>query len=162
MKELIEDLRILEREQFHSTHAAYICAAADAIERLENEAIAATLRENDAVKLAKLADMNGLLLNANNSLHQEIKAEQRLSFRQMAADLTVERDALRAALANLQRQKPVAWLHSQDGRVDCIHDEVKRLWLRAGQPHGFYREKIPCKVEHYTTPLFLAAGASKP
>ena len=49
---------------------------------------------------------------------------------------------------------PVAWMHDQDGRVDVIHDKVKALWLRMGQPDGFYREKVPCKVEHYTIPLF--------
>jgi hypothetical protein len=57
--------------------------------------------------------------------------------------------------------EPVAWLHDQDGRVDCIHKSVKDLWIKAGQPHGFYREKVPCKVEHYTIPLFSAPPATK-
>ena len=52
--------------------------------------------------------------------------------------------------------EPVAWMHDQGGRVDVIHDKVKLLWLRMGQPDGFYREKVPCKVEHYTIPLFAS------
>lgn len=53
-------------------------------------------------------------------------------------------------------QEPVAWMHDTEGRVDVIHDEVKALWLKVGQPNGFYREKVPCKVEHYTIPLYAA------
>lgn len=51
----------------------------------------------------------------------------------------------------------VAWMHDTDGRVDVIHDKVKQLWLKVGQPTGFYREKVPCKVEHYTIPLYRGA-----
>ena len=47
-------------------------------------------------------------------------------------------------------------MHDQDGRVDVIHDKVKALWLRMGQPDGFYREKVPCEVEHYTIPLYTS------
>lgn len=52
--------------------------------------------------------------------------------------------------------EPVAWMHNQEGRVDCIHKSVKEIWIKVGQPIGFYREKVPCKVEHYTVPLFAA------
>jgi hypothetical protein len=51
---------------------------------------------------------------------------------------------------------PVAWMHDVPGRVDVIHNEVKELWLKVGQPSGFYREKVPCKVERYTIPLYAA------
>ena len=30
------------------------------------------------------------------------------------------------------------------------------LWLRAGQPDSFFREKVQCKVEHYTIPLYTS------
>ena len=53
-------------------------------------------------------------------------------------------------------QEPVAWMHDAEGRVDVIHSEVKALWIKVGQPSGFYREKVPCKVEHYTIPLFTS------
>jgi hypothetical protein len=53
-------------------------------------------------------------------------------------------------------QEPVAWMHDAEGRVDVIHSEVKALWIKVGQPNGFYREKVPCKVEHYTIPLFTS------
>jgi hypothetical protein len=41
--------------------------------------------------------------------------------------------------------RPVAWLHSEDGRYDVLHDEVKALWLKAR----------PKQVEHYTIPLYV-------
>jgi len=70
-----------------------------------------------------------------------------------------ERDAARAQLARASaalvvEQEPVAWLHDTEGRVDVIHSQVKQLWLKMGQPNGFYREKVPCRVEHYTIPLY--------
>ncbi len=52
--------------------------------------------------------------------------------------------------------EPVAWMHDSPGRFDVIHNEVKALWLRAGQPDSFFREKVPCKVEHYTIPLYTS------
>jgi hypothetical protein len=65
------------------------------------------------------------------------------------------RAALRDALAQPE-QEPVAWMHDAEGRVDVIHSAVKALWIKAGQPSGFYREKVPCKVEHYTIPLYTS------
>ena len=53
-------------------------------------------------------------------------------------------------------QEPVAWMHEAEGRVDVIHSAVKALWIKVGQPSGFYREKVPCKVEHYTIPLYTS------
>jgi hypothetical protein len=52
--------------------------------------------------------------------------------------------------------EPVAWMHDQPGRVDVIHKQVKDLWLKMGQPAGFYKEVAPAKVEHYTIPLYAA------
>lgn len=68
---------------------------------------------------------------------------------------------LKAKLAALEGQQgePVAWMHDKAGRVDVVHKDVRNLWLRAGKPSGFYKEKVPCPVEHYTIPLYLAAGA---
>jgi hypothetical protein len=63
--------------------------------------------------------------------------------------------AIQEALAQPE-QEPVAWMHDAEGRVDVIHSEVKALWIKVGQPNGFYREKVPCKVEHYTIPLYAA------
>jgi hypothetical protein len=65
------------------------------------------------------------------------------------------RNISREALAQPE-QEPVAWMHDAEGRVDVIHSAVKALWIKAGQPSGFYREKVPCKVEHYTIPLYTS------
>jgi hypothetical protein len=61
-----------------------------------------------------------------------------------------------AVLAKLQGDGPVAWMHDHDGRVDTIHRSVKDVWLKVGQKYSaqFMREIVPCKVEHYTIPLY--------
>ena len=72
----------------------------------------------------------------------------------LAAEAVINR------LASGVSVEPVAWMHDQGGRVDVIHEKVKELWLRMGQPKGFYREKVPCKVEHYTVPLYALTAVS--
>ena len=67
-----------------------------------------------------------------------------------------DRIAAADLIAKQQEAHPVAWMHDVGGRVDVIHDKVKTLWLRAGQSDGFYREKVPCRVEHYTIPLYTS------
>ena len=64
------------------------------------------------------------------------------------------REAFAAGAASQLSAEPVAWMHDQPGRVDVIHSSVKELWLKVGQPSGFYRENVPCKVEHYNAPLY--------
>ncbi len=61
-----------------------------------------------------------------------------------------------AELAKLREQKPVAWMHNKDGRVDTCHDSVKELWIKVGQKQNtqFMREIVPCRVEHYNIPLY--------
>jgi rubrerythrin len=65
-----------------------------------------------------------------------------------------------AELAKLAQQKPVAWMHDKDGRVDTCHDSVKKLWIKVGQKQNtlFMRELVPCRVEHYNIPLYAAPG----
>lgn len=82
MKELVRRLRT-EPTNGESLEAA------DVIERLENEALAATLRiENDRLEIAKLR-------NAYNAV---------------VGPLTDERDVLRAELDALKQQEPVAYV----------------------------------------------------
>ena len=65
-------------------------------------------------------------------------------------------DAAQQKMAATEREdaEPVAYMHNTEGRVDVIHVSVRDLWLKCGQSSGFYREKVPCKVEHYTIPLY--------
>lgn len=41
------------------------------------------------------------------------------------------------------KREIVAYMHDGDGRVDCIHSQVRDLWLKAW----------PKQVERYTIPL---------
>ena len=77
-------------------------------------------------------------------------------------NLRIERDALAAELAKLREQKPVAWMHDKDGRVDTCHASVKELWIKVGQKQNtqFMREIVPCMVEHYNIPLYAAPVAA--
>jgi hypothetical protein len=63
-----------------------------------------------------------------------------------------------AELAKMREQKPVAWMHDKDGRVDTCHNSVKELWIKVGQKQNtpFMRELVPCRVEHYNIPLYAA------
>ena len=67
-------------------------------------------------------------------------------------------EAAEAELARLAQQKPVAWMHDKDGRVDTCHDSVKEMWIKVGQKQNtqFMREMVPCRVEHYNIPLYAA------
>lgn len=61
-------------------------------------------------------------------------------------------------IGELERQKPVAWMHDQPNRVDVIHRDVKDLLQRVpGSNRGIHR---PLDVsEHYTIPLYAAPVA---
>lgn len=65
-------------------------------------------------------------------------------------------EALREALAEAEKAKPVAWMHNQ--RVDCIHNEVKELLQRAG---GHLLRPLD-KTENYTIPLYTHPPAALP
>jgi len=76
----------------------------------------------------------------------------------VALDPLVSADARALRDAPPAKVEPVAWMHDRPGpgHVDVIHHTVKDLWLKVGQTQNiqFMRELVPCKVEHYTTPLY--------
>lgn len=74
------------------------------------------------------------------------------------AAVTERAERAEAELAKMLEQKPVAWMHDKDGRVDTCHDSVKELWIKVGQKQNtqFMREIVPCRVEHYNIPLYAA------
>ena len=130
MKELIEKLRngyqgiALGAEGMGwSFDMESLTQAADAIERLENELLAATLRiENDSVRI------------------EGYKLDQ-IENQQSQCDLVAERDALRAELDKLKQQEPVAHVeikHMVEARFHanceygCNLKDGDKLYLAAG------------------------------
>jgi len=61
---------------------------------------------------------------------------------------------LRPAQPPQQSAQPVAWMHETPGRVDVIHDEVKKLLSAAATD---YLHRPIDKSEKYTIPLYAAA-----
>lgn len=59
-----------------------------------------------------------------------------------------------AAQPPQQSAQPVAWMHETPGRVDVIHDEVKKLLSAAATD---YLHRPIDKSEKYTIPLYAAA-----
>ena len=101
-------------------------------------------RLDAAAELRRLAALSES--NAIDALNYESRIER----------LQAENDALRAmhdAAPTLEAQ-PVAWMHETPGRVDVIHDEVKKL-LSAVATDYLYRPID--KSEKYTIPLYAAA-----
>ncbi len=68
---------------------------------------------------------------------------------QLRAEAEQERDALRAKIAAMEQQEPVAWLHESRRDSDVVTSAVKQVWQRAR----------PMSLASYTIPLYLAPGA---
>jgi len=62
--------------------------------------------------------------------------------------------AQRSAQPPQQSAQPVAWMHETPGRVDVIHDEVKKLLSATATD---YLHRPIDKSEKYTIPLYRAA-----
>jgi len=60
-----------------------------------------------------------------------------------------EVDALRAKIAEMEKQKPVAWLHETRRDSDVVTDAVKHVWGKA----------VVGAMAAYSIPLYLAPGA---
>ena len=60
-----------------------------------------------------------------------------------------ERDALRAKVAAMEKQEPVAWLHESRRDSDVVTSAVKHVWQR----------DRPMSLAAYSIPLYLAPGA---
>lgn len=58
-------------------------------------------------------------------------------------------DALRAKIAAMEQQEPVAWLHETRRDSDVVTSAVKHVWQRAR----------PMSLASYSIPLYLAPGA---
>jgi len=105
MKELITRLRETASKGV-SVWGDLLMEAADAIERLENEALAATIRmDNDAKKLDAITVVNRI---------NEITAE-RDALRAANLDLVYQFNALREDHLTLQQQEPAAWINGFGG-----------------------------------------------
>jgi len=76
---------------------------------------------------------------------------------QRVEKLEAERDALAAELKALREQMPVAFMHDQETRRDCVHIEVLDFLQRANSHYGCVNkiQRIPLDTtEHYTIPLY--------
>ncbi len=60
-----------------------------------------------------------------------------------------ERDALRAKIAEMEKQEPVAWLHETRRDSDVVTDAVKHVWGKV----------VVGSLAAYSIPLYLAPGA---
>jgi len=79
--------------------------------------------------------------------------------------LRAERDALAAELKALREQEPVAFMHDQETRRDCVHIEVLDFLQRANSHYGFVNkiQRIPLDTtEHYTIPLYARPVPAEP
>lgn len=94
MKDFVKDLRsrinpIYVDQPGTESFERQLCA--DVIERLDMEATAWEVRvDNLKAENDRLIDRHSLLINENNALYQEIRTEQRLSFREQVEKLTAE------------------------------------------------------------------------
>lgn len=71
--------------------------------------------------------------------------------------VAAERDALAAELKESREQEPVAFMHDQETRRDCVHIEVLDFLQRANSHYGCVNkiQRIPLDTtEHYTIPLY--------
>ena len=79
--------------------------------------------------------------------------------------LEAERDALAAELKALREQMPVAFMHDQETRRDCVHIEVLDFLQRANSHYGCVNkiQRIPLDTtEHYTIPLYARPVPAEP
>lgn len=82
-----------------------------------------------------------------------------------ALKLKAERDALAAELKALREQEPVAFMHDQETRRDCVHIEVLDFLQRANSHYGCVNkiQRIPLDTtEHYTIPLYARPVPAEP
>ena len=114
---------------------------------------------DDALKYADTFDKP-----ANKHMSIVMLASEVRRLRDEINGLTGSLDRAEKALKEAQEQKPVAWMHDKDGRVDTCHDSVKKLWLKVGQQQNtqFMREIVPCRVEHYNIPLYASPVPAAP
>lgn len=62
-------------------------------------------------------------------------------------------DALERLAAPDMQGEPVAWMHSDPGRVDVIHDKVRKLLKDSSDNAGYLHRPLD-KSERYTIPLY--------
>lgn len=82
-----------------------------------------------------------------------------------ALKLKAERDALAAKLKEVDGQEPVAFMHDQETRRDCVHIEVLDFLQRANSHYGCVNkiQRIPLDTtEHYTIPLYARPVPAEP
>lgn len=65
------------------------------------------------------------------------------------AQFKKENDELRAKIAEMEKQEPVAWLHETRRDSDVVTDAVKHVWGKA----------VVGSLAAYSIPLYLAPGA---
>ena len=103
--------------------------------------------EVQAAPYAQLSDQSVVMVVA---FDEGVKEPRIVSWNKF----TVGKHRLYAAQPPQQSAQPVAWMHETPGRVDVIHDEVKKLLSAAATD---YLHRPIDKSEKYTIPLYAAA-----
>ena len=79
----------------------------------------------------------------------EAAESETASWKGLATQFGQEADALRAKIAEMENQEPVAWLHETRRDSDVVTDAVKHVWGKA----------VVGSLAAYSIPLYLAPGA---